>query len=191
MFHRRVDRPHALTAALLPAALITLIGAAGPASAASLHYYSYEPDSDFARHRTQDVVLTVKVGLLGGVRVLHLNRTRGDHFDLRLGGPWAPADLRGPLGPDARFASLYQVDPKAGAGFAYGACNGASKAWLALIAPRPFQPLRIVVLTQAPKTRKAVLCEVLDYRWRAEWELRQRNLPGIPQNDEAAPAPKG
>lgn len=167
--------------------LAVIASEAGSACASTLHSYSYDPDSDFARHRTQDIILTVRRGLMGGERVLHLYRRRGDGFDVRPSFPWSEQALGQALGPDARGASLYQIDPKDGAGFARGACS-AEKAWLAFFAPKPYQPLRIVVLRNDPATRAPVVCETLDYVWHGEWLVPPPRRGVRVERDEAPKA---
>ena len=79
------------------------------------------------------------------------------------------SDLVGEDERDLLDMKLYAVDPKEGEGFAQGACDGADRAWIAIKAVKPYQPLRIYVL-RFDKTKKApAICEVLDYRWRGEF----------------------
>jgi hypothetical protein len=160
------------TASTVMAAGLCLAAIGSAAGAATVHSYSYDADSDAARHRTQTVTLTLREGLMGGIRVLHLYRTRGEDFDLKPSLPWSEHALAQALGPAASGALLYQVDPKAGAGFARGACKGAEKAWLAMFPPKPYQPLRIVVLCEDPAAKHApMIGETLDYAWHGEWVL--------------------
>lgn len=162
----------AAASATLCAALL----AAGAASAATDRYFGYDADSDAAKHRTQEIYLWIRQGLMGGVRVVHLYRSRGEGFDVKaVYPPWSDKALRAALDGDPKGISFYAVDPEEGAGFARGACHGASKAWLALVPPKANQPLRIVVLGDDAQAHAPVVCELLDYRWRGEWLLPPRS----------------
>lgn len=159
------------TAAASATLCAALLGASA-ASASTDRYFSYDADNDAAKHRTQEMHLWLRQGLMGGVRLVHLYRSRGDGFDLKaVYPPWSYRALNTALQGDPKGVSFYEIDPVEGEGFARGACHGAPKAWLALIAPKPFQPLRLVVLGDDAKAHAPVVCETLDYRWRGEWML--------------------
>jgi hypothetical protein len=155
------------------AVLVAALAAAGQAAASEERRFSYAPVNDEAQHRTQDIHLVIRQGLFGSVTVLHLYRSRGEDFPLRINFPaWRPSALRAALQGDPSGVHIYQVDPVAGEGFARGACHGARKAWLAMVAPHPDDPLVIAVLTDDPATPHApVVCERLEYRWQGEWVL--------------------
>ena len=68
------------------AVLIAALAAAGQASASEERRFSYAPVNEEAQHRTQDIHLVIRQGLLGGVRVLYLYRSRGGHYDVYVGG---------------------------------------------------------------------------------------------------------
>jgi len=154
------------------AVLVLALAAASQASASEERRFSYVAVNEEAKYRTQDIALVVRQGLLGGMRVEHLYRSRGDDFDLKINIPaWRPDALRAALQGDPRGVHIYQVDPKTGEGFARGACHGAPKAWLAMVAPQPYEPLVIAVLTDDPAAHAPVVCERLEYRWQGEWVL--------------------
>jgi hypothetical protein len=157
------------------ATLCAVLFLAGAASASTDRYFSYDADNDAAKHRTQEIHIWLRQGLMGGVRLVHIYRSRGDGFDLKaVYPPWSDKALKTALEGDPRGVSFYAVDPVEGEGFARGACHGAPKAWLALVAPKPFQPLRLVVLGDDAQAHAPVVCETLDYRWRGEWLLPPR-----------------
>lgn len=154
------------------AVLIAALAAASQASAADERRFSYTPVNEAAQYRTQDLHLLIRQGLLGGMRVLHLYRSRGEDFDLKVvAPPWSQAALKTALEGDPHGVHIYQVDPVAGEGFARGACHGARKAWLAMVAPQPYDPLVIAVLGDDPAAHAPVVCERLEYRWQGEWVL--------------------
>jgi hypothetical protein len=155
------------------AVLVAVLAAAGHASAADIRRFSYIAVNEEAQHRTQDVHLIIRQGLLGGETVLHMYRSRGDDFDLKINFPaWRPSALKAVLGGEPSGIHIYQVDPVAGEGFARGACHGATKAWVAMVAPHPFEPLVIAVLGDDPAdAHTPVLCERLEYRFQGEWVL--------------------
>lgn len=145
---------------------------AGQASASTEHYYSYGADNDAAKHRTQDIQLTLREGLMGRITVLRIYRSRGEDFGLKaVYPPWGERALNKALEGPPTGISFYQVDPQEGVGFARGACHGAEKAWLAMVPPKPYQPMRIVVLGDDAAAHAPVVCEMLDYQWRGEWQL--------------------
>ncbi len=145
---------------------------AGAAVAADLRYFAYEPDSDSAKFRTQDLILVVKPGLISQ-RVLKLYRRRGTDLPLKsTDGSVGGARVGDAVPSDqAEGLRVYAVDPQDGAGFAKGACKGAERAWVAFRPAKPYEPLRVFVLRYDAESRKAQLCETLDYRWRGEWKL--------------------
>jgi hypothetical protein len=154
------------------AVLVAALAAASQASASEERRFSYVAVNDEAQHRTQDIALVVRQGLLGGMRVEHIYRSRGDDFDLKINFPaWRPSALRAALQGDPGGVHIYQVDPVAGEGFARGACHGARKAWLAMVAPHPYEPLVIAVLADDPAAHAPIVCERLEYRWQGEWVL--------------------
>ena len=114
----------------------------------------------------------VKPGLLSS-RVLKLYRKRGKDLELKKpDGTFSLRQLSGALGEDERDLldlKLYAVDTKDGQGFAQGACDGADRAWIALKAVKPYEPLRIYVLKFDKEKKAPAVCEVLDYRWRGEF----------------------
>lgn len=154
------------------AVLVAALAAAGQASASEERRFSYTPVNDEAQHRTQEIHLLIRQGLLGGMQVQHVYRSRGDGFDLKIAAPpWRPGALRTALQGDPRGVHIYLVDPATGEGFARGACHGATKAWLAMTAPHPYEPLVIAVLGDDPTAHAPVVCERLEYRWQGEWIL--------------------
>ena len=154
------------------AVLVAALTAAGQASASEERRFSYAPVNEEALHRTQEIHLLVRQGLLGGMQVEHLYRSRGNDFALKVSfPPWRLGALRAALQGDPSGVHIYQVDPVAGEGFARGACHGAPKAWLAMVAPQPYEPLVIAVLTDDPAAHAPVVCERLEYRWQGEWVL--------------------
>jgi hypothetical protein len=165
------------TAAALLAATAALT-LAGAAQASEERHFGYDADNDAAKHRTQNIELWIRQGLMGGITVTHFFRSRGDGFDVRpVYPPWSDKALSEALDGPPSGLSFYAVDPKQGEGFARGACHGAAKAWLVMAPPKPNQPMRIAVL--ADDNKKPVVCELLDYRWRGEWLLpKRRNETG-------------
>ncbi len=153
------------------AAAAMVLAAAGSV-AAKQRYYTYEPDSDTARYRSQEITLTVDAGMWG-VKIERLYRTRGN--DLRLGRPdgrFSDRQLGKILdGEDAHGLQIYAVDVKDGQGFAHGACKGADRAWIAFSPVRPYRDLKLYVLKYDEETKAPALCETLAYRFRAEWLL--------------------
>jgi hypothetical protein len=155
--------------------LAAALAAAGQASASVDRRFSYNAENDAAKHRTQEIHLLIRQGLLGGERVLHLYRSRGDGFDLRpVYSPWGEQKLKVALQGDPHGVAIYAVDPVEGEGFTRGACHGASKAWLAMAPPQAYQPLVIAVLGDDPAHHAPVVCETLEYRWQGEWTLPTR-----------------
>lgn len=166
---------------------LTVALVAGAAEAATLRYFNYEPDSDSARYRTQDVTLVVRSGIFSS-RVLQLFRKRAAPFKLHPPGPgFSGSSLKAALPDDVdpRELSLYAVDEKQGAPFANGACKGAARAWLALTPVKADRDLTIFVLTRDSASGALALCETLAYRWRAEW---QTSLQQAEQNEELGPS---
>jgi hypothetical protein len=162
------------SAAVLAAALAASLALADQTEASTDRRFSYSAENEQAKHRTQDIHLLVRQGLLGGMRVLHLYRSRGDGFDLKpVYSPWSEAKLKVALQGDPRGVSLYAIDPVEGEGFARGACRGP-RAWLAMVPPQPLQPLVIAVLGDDPANHAPVVCETLEYRWQGEWQLPTR-----------------
>lgn len=172
-------------------AALAVMAASGAAEAARLHYYTYEPNSDSARYRSQEITLIVQAGMWGS-RVRRLYRTRG--HDMALGRPdgvFSEGQLHRLLADeDVRGLQLYSVDTKDGEGFAHGACKGADRAWVAFTPVRPYHDLRIYVLKYDAETKAPAVCETLDYRWRAEWQLPDRgNLARMEGEEDAASGP--
>lgn len=166
---------------------------AASAAHAKDRYFTYEPDSDSAKYRSDVITLTVHEDMLGR-RVTKLYRTRGK--ELALGKPQA-AFSGGQLvkmlkedDDDTRGIQLYAVDVKDGAGFAHGACKGADRAWLAFTPVRPDRDLTIYVVKFDPDFKGPALCETLQYRWRAEWMLpyRANDAKAAGQEDDGAPS---
>ena len=117
----------------------------------------------------------------------HLYRSRGDGFDLRpVYAPWSDQKLKIALQGDPHGVSIYAVDPKDGEGFARGACHGATKAWLAMVPPKAYQPLVIAVLGDDPAKHAPVICETLEYRGRANGPCR----PGATTRRGSKTAPR-
>jgi hypothetical protein len=176
---------------LAPAlAAVTVVAVAGSATAADYRWFTYDADSDAARHRSADITLQVQRGLMSS-RVVKLFRKRGKDLELdRPDGAIGWRQLEALFGRDvAEGLRLYAVDTKDGEGFAQGACKGADRAWLALKAVKPYEPLQIFVLRYDATTKTAELCETLDYRWRGEWRLPPRkNASAI--GDFGAPPPR-
>jgi hypothetical protein len=172
------------TATATAVLVAALAATASQASASEIRRFSYVATNDEAQHRTQDIALTVEQGLFGGMRVLHLYRSRGEDFDLKVNFPaWRPSALKAALQGDPNGVHIYLIDPATGEGFARGACHGARKAWLAMVAPHPYEPLVIAVLADNPAAHAPVVCERLEYRWQGEWVLPggrndSRNDPG-------------
>jgi hypothetical protein len=159
-------------AAVLATVLGSTLALAGQAQASTDRRFSYFAENEEAKHRTQDIHLLVRQGLFGSMRVVHLYRSRGDGFDVRpVYAPWGEGKLKAALQGDPGGVSINEVDPVEGEGFARGACRGASKAWLAMVAPQPLQPMVIVVLGDDPANHAPVVCETLEYRWQGEWQL--------------------
>lgn len=157
--------------------VLALGALAGPAAASIDRQFAYAAENDAAKHRTQDIQLVLRQGLLGGVRVLHLYRSRGENFAVRaVYAPWGEGKLRAALQGDPRGVAIYEIDPVAGGGFAQGACHGAERAWLAMVQPQPYQPLVIAVLADDAKAHGPVVCETLEYRWQGEWVLPSRRV---------------
>lgn len=143
---------------------------AAPA-AADTRFFSYEASGPVSRHRTGDVTLEVRTPMLffGSTRVRSLWRRRGS--DLPLGGPvdvFRREAVAALIGGSADGVLIYPVEQEAGRGFSQGACNGATRSWVALGEPRAYRPLRLWVLRQGDGGQPE-LCETLDYTWRAEW----------------------
>lgn len=153
--------------------LCTAALAAGAAHAKD-RYFTYEPDSDSAKYRSDVITLAVHDDMLGR-RVQKLYRTRGKGLVLgKPQGAFSGGQLVKMLkqdDDDTRGIQLYAVDVKDGAGFAHGACKGADRAWLAFTPVRPDHDLTIYVVKADPDTKGPALCETLTYRWRAEWQL--------------------
>jgi hypothetical protein len=146
---------------------------ASGAAQARERYFTYEPDSDAARYRSQEITLVIEENVLGR-RVLKLYRTRGK--ELRLEAPKVNFSERALSklvddGEDLHGLQFYAVNLKDGEGFARGACKGADRAWVAMTPVKPYQALRIYVLKLDPQTKGPALCETLAYRYRAEWQL--------------------
>ena len=158
--------------ALALAVLVTTSVLATAVQAADLRFFAYDPDSDSARFRTQDLIVVIKPGLLSS-RVLKLYRRRGADLDLKgSDGSIQGAGLSGALPGDAADGlRVYEVDPRNGEGFAKGACKGSDRAWIALKAPKAYENLRIYVVRYDVGTKQSALCETLDYHWRGEWTL--------------------
>ena len=160
--------------AVLVAALAA--SAAGQASASEMRRFSYSPANDAAQYRTQDLHLVIRQGLLGGEQVLHMYRSRGDDFDLKINLPmWRPSALKAVLQGDPSGVHIYQVDPVAGEGFARGACTAPRGRGWRWSRPTPIEPLVIAVLADDKAAHAPVLCERLEYRWQGEWVLPNKN----------------
>ena len=163
---------------------VALAALASPA-AADDRYYAYEAEGAAARHRTGDLTLAVARSLFGGTRATTVFRRRGADLPLTRDERTFPAAaLRAVLRADAGAVSVYAVDAAAGQGFAQGACDGSARAWIAMPTPQPYRNLRLHVLKQDPATRAPVLCETLEYRWRAEWDVPNRTR--LPREDPQA-----
>ena len=172
---------------------VTMAALMAGAAHAKERYFTYEPDSESAKHRSDVITLAVHEDMLGR-RVQKLYRTRG--AGLVLGKPQGAfsggqlVKLLKSNDDDTRGIQLYAVDVKDGAGFAYGACKGADRAWLAMTPVRPDHDLTIYVLRIDPETKGPAICETLQYRWRAEWQLpnnpNEAKFEG--ENDDGAPA---
>ncbi len=164
--------------------LILLVFAASALSApaqAADRWFAYEAEGAAARHRTGDVTVQLTTSLFGGGRPTLLFRRRGADLPLaRDTRTFADAAVAAATG--AAGASVYAVEAAAGQGFAQGACEGAGRAWIAMPTPQRFRPLRLHVLKQGEGGAPAV-CEVLDYRWRAEWDVPNRRR--LPREDPA------
>jgi hypothetical protein len=176
---------------IAPACVAVLaLAAAGSAAAADFRWFTYDADSPAAKHRSADITLQVKPGVLSS-KVVKLYRKRGKDLDLdRPDGTFHAGELDALLGRDeAEGLRLYAVDTKDGEGFAQGACKGADRAWLALKAVKPYQPVRIYVLRYDADTKAPALCEQLDYRWRGEWRLPPRKNSAA-QGELGAAAPR-
>lgn len=161
-------------------AVLALLPIAGPA-AADTRYFAYEADSPTARHRSGDLTVVVDRPLFGGARPRGLYRRRG--ADLPLSGAersFGEAALAGAVGGPAAGLRAYRVEGDAAQGFSQGACGAAQPVWIALPEPRRFQPLRLHVLRREANGAPA-LCETLEYRWRAEWDVPDRR--GLPDED--------
>jgi hypothetical protein len=156
----------------LVCSLVILAAGAGQASAAALRYFTFEAASAAARHRSADITVVVKPGMLSS-RVLKLYRKRGADLDLKKpDGSFSLRQLAGAVGEseqDLLDMKLYAVDPKDGEGFAHGACDGADRAWIAINPVKAYQDLRIYVLKYDAAAKAPAICEVLDYRWRGEF----------------------
>ena len=144
------------------------------AAHAKERYFTYEPESDSAKYRSDVITLSVHEDMLGR-RVQKLYRTRGQGLTLgKPQGAFSGGQLVKMLkqdDDDTRGIQLYAVDVKDGQGFAYGACKGADRAWLAFTPVRPDRDLTIYVVKIDPASKGPALCETLQYRWRAEWQL--------------------
>jgi hypothetical protein len=182
-------RKTATGVAAIGVALATL--AAGAAQAKE-RYFTYEPDSASAKYRSDVITLIVHEDVLGR-RVERLYRTRGKSLALgRPQGAFSGGQLVKLLksnDDDTRGLQLYAVDLKDGQGFAYGACKGADRAWLALTPVRPDKDLTIYVLKVDPETKGPALCETLQYRYRAEWQLPKtaNEAKAAGEDDDGAP----
>jgi hypothetical protein len=176
----------------LAIAVCTAALAAGAAHAKD-RYFTYEPDSDSAKYRSDVITLAVHEDMLGR-RVTKLYRTRGKRLLLgKPQGAFSGGQLVKMLkqdDDDTRGIQLYSIDTKDGAGFAYGACKGADRAWLAFTPVRPDRDLTIYVVRQAPDSKGPALCETLTYRYRAEWQLPPRAIDAKAENegDDGAPS---
>ncbi|HWE45619.1 MAG TPA: hypothetical protein VG407_06280 [Caulobacteraceae bacterium] len=163
------------------------------AAQAKERYFTYEPDSASAKYRSDVITLTVREDMLGR-RVEKLYRTRGKWLTLgKPQGAFSGGQLVKLLksnDDDTRGIQLYAVDVKDGQGFAYGACKGADRAWLAITPVRPDRDLTIYVLKVDPETKGPALCETLQYRWRAEWQLPKtaNEAKSAGHEDDGAPS---
>jgi hypothetical protein len=155
-------------------------------------YFTYEPDSDSARYRSDEITLAVRQDLLGR-RVEKLFRTRGKALTLgKPEGAFSGGQLGKLLkGEDVSGLQLYAVDVKDGEGFARGACKGADRAWVAFTAVKPDQDLHIYVLKRDPQTKAPELCETLAYRYRAEWQLPDGPSLARMEGEEDTGSPSG
>jgi hypothetical protein len=156
------------------ALLVGLVASLGGAAVAdSMRYYSFDAESPSARWRTGDVTLAIRKGLLSR-RVDVLFRRKGS--DLPLLESDAPFDVAA-LAPflDGRSPDdvrLYSVEPRAGAKFMPIACQGlATKAWVAISTPKPYQRLVIWVVRWDEQAHAPALCVAMDYRFRGEWKM--------------------
>ena len=169
----------ARTWSLGAAALLLACAAFGSAKSADLRYFAYQADNAEARHRSADIIVTVKPGMLSS-RVIKLWRKRGKDLNLvRPESGFAERDLADALAlprEDAVDLKLYGIDPREGEGFVQGACDGAAdRAYLAFAPVKPSQPLTIWVLRVDAASHKPALCETLVYSWRGEWQMAPRN----------------
>ncbi len=182
-----MKRVRVLAIGVVTAALI-----AGAAHAKE-RYFTYEPDSESAKHRSDVITLTVHEDMFGR-RVQKLYRTRGQGLTLgKPQGAFSGGQLVKMLkqdDDDTRGIQLYAIDVKDGQGFAYGACKGADRAWLAMTPVRPDHDLTIYVLKRDPATKGPAICETLQYRWRAEWQLPRtpNEAKAVGQEDDGAPS---
>jgi hypothetical protein len=169
---------------------VLAVAAAGSAAAGDHRWFTYDADSPAAKHRSADITLEVEPGVLSS-KVVKLYRKRGNDLDLnRPDGTFHVGDLDALLGrEETQNLRVYAVDTQDGEGFAQGACKGADRAWVALKAVKPYQPVRIYVLRYDAQAKAPALCETLDYRWRGEWRLPPRKNTAS-QGDFGAPPPR-
>ncbi len=161
------------------ALIFALITAAATPAAADERWYAYEAEGAAARHRTGDLTVQVSRGFFGGATPTQLFRRRGADLPLRRAGVFREEAVRALIGGDA---PVYTVEGEAGRGFAQGACE-ATEAWIAVPTPERFRPLRLHVLGRDAAGGPRV-CEVLEYRWRAEWDVPNRRR--LPREDPRA-----
>jgi hypothetical protein len=158
-------------------AVIAIVSAglmAGGAQAKDFKFFAYDADNAAAKHRSADITLVVRKSFMSS-RVIKLYRKRGKDLDLER--PDATFSLRQLASALAESEDavldlrLYAIDTKDGEGFAAGACDGATRAWVAVKPVKAYQPMRIYVLKYDEATKSPGLCETLEYRWRGEWRL--------------------
>jgi len=177
---------------LLPLALIAAMSLAGPAGAAALRIFSYDPANDATRRVAGDLTFEFRQRLIF-IKVLNVHSTEGQaRADLR------PADehilgaggLNRLIGDAAQERDLYEVTPDAqGAEMIHAFCPGSHRAWLAFSRMVETVPLRVQVIGDTPSGGPAHLCHTLDFLFHGEWKLPQGN--GVPARDLLQPTHGG
>jgi hypothetical protein len=167
-------------------AVLSTGAVAGPATAAGIHLYSYDPGDQETRDAVGALTFQVRKGLLH-TTVMNLRSTEAPAtVDLRPAGDRAlgAGGLAAVIGRRAGERDLYEVArADQGAALIAVLCPGAAKAWMAIGKVRLDQDLAVDVIGEAAGARPR-LCHRLTYSFHGEWRvpdtsvvLREKDLP--------------
>ncbi len=145
--------------------------AAGPADAARIRMFSYDPADSETRAAAGPMTFEFKQGMLKAT-VLTLRSTEADAMvdispapESVLGG----VRLTSIAGPEAADRDLYAIHPADdGAALIAALCPGSTHGWLAIERPRYGRDLGVDVLGDGPAGH-AKLCRKLAFNFHGEW----------------------